>query len=446
MRKTIAIDIGASSGRLVKGTFENNQLSLEEVYRFENTLKEKNGHLVWDYDYILTEIEKGLKAAGKVDSIAIDTWGVDFVLLDEDGKLLGDTVSYRDSRTDNIKCPITQEELYSRTGIQYLKFNTIYQLLYLKEADPQLLEKARYLLMVPDYLSYKLTGKAEMEYTNASTTNLIDVKEHDWDFALLEELGLKKELFTSLKEPGAIIGPLKKEYAERIGYEAVVVHAPSHDTAAAVAAMPLDEESCFISSGTWSLVGTELNQAILTDESREHNFSNEGGVNKTIRYLKNIMGLWLIQCLRKETGLSFNSIEAEAAKHLDVKARIDAEDIRFLSPSSMKEEILAYLKETGQQAFQSDGELFAIVYHSLTDGYKKAIDDISRITGRIFRKLVLVGGGTKDKTLIKLTEEKLGLKIVFGPQEGSACGNIFSQLIALNEIDSFQKARKIEIQ
>lgn len=445
MKVMLAIDIGASSGRIIKGWIENNKLKTEELFRFSNGFSLQEGHYVWNYDSIFSSIIEGLKKVDKTDdivSLAIDTWGVDFVLLDENKQVIGQTISYRDSRTDNILSPISLEDLYKRTGIQYLNFNTIYQLLAVKQANPEYIEKAKYFLQVPDYLNFLLTGIIEQEYTNATTTNLVDAKERTWDYPLLEKLGLPSQLFKTLSQPGSIIGNFTKEVEKKIGFNTKVIHSASHDTASAVFGMPLGKSSAFLATGTWSILGCELTDPILNSDSLNGNFSNEGGVEKSIRFLKNLSGLWIFQCLSKELNLSYAQIESQANRFLDTKYRFDITLSRLTNPVSMKKEILTILAENSI-FISEDGMLFAVVYQSLTDYYASSLSNLIKITNTHFDNLVMVGGGTKDKTLCSLTEQKIGIPLIKGPQEGTAIGNLLSQAIGNGIVTNKQDARAL---
>ncbi len=427
--KVLAIDIGASSGKLVKAELKNNRLESETVYRFENRQITLSGHLCWDIDYLFEEILKGLEAAKEADFITIDTWGVDFVLLDKAGKRLTPAVAYRDKRTENVVCPISQEELYSRTGIQYQKFNTIYQLLALREEEPEVLEKAESFLFVPDYLCYLLTGEMVQEYTNATTSNLVAAGKTEWDYGLVEKLGLPLKLFKKLSMSGTKVGKVKAEIAHRIGYCPTFILAPTHDTASAVLASPLGPHSLFLSSGTWSLLGCICPTAVTDKKALKANLTNEGTDDGKIRLLKNIMGTWMLQNVRKENNdIPFSEIEKQAQESRLV-GLIDPMSERFLAPPSMCEEVALAIEEQGLERPKTLGETALVIYHSLASAYKRAIEELEEITGQTFDHLAIVGGGTKDGFLNSLTKEYTGLRITTGPTEGSATGAILSALI-----------------
>ncbi|NLB90059.1 MAG: rhamnulokinase, partial [Clostridiales bacterium] len=300
----LAIDIGASSGRHLIGWLQEGKIHLQEVYRFSNGPVKKDQHLVWDHQKLFQEIIHGLKAckaAGYTPtSMGIDTWGVDFALLDQKGSLLGDTVSYRDHRTQGFSELVNQEMLYSRTGIYPQPFNTLYQLIALRKEDPTLFAKGHRLLLMPEYLHFLLTGKIAAEYTNATTTGLVNATTRTWDKKILNQLSFPEHLFPPIQYPGTLVGTVRKEIAQEIGFSPLVVLPPTHDTASAVAAAPLTAESLFLSSGTWSLIGAETSSPNTSMESLHYGLTNEGGVNHTYRHLKNIMGLWILQCLKKE--------------------------------------------------------------------------------------------------------------------------------------------------
>ncbi len=446
----LAIDIGASSGRHIIGTYEDGKLSIEEMYRFPNGMKKNDsGTLVWDTESLFNHIKAGIKACvekGKSpDYIGIDTWGVDFVLIDKDGKKIGDAVGYRDSRTEGMDTElyktVPEKELYARTGIQKAIFNTIYQLQYLKSNRPEQLEKAEALLMTPDYLSYLLTGVACSEYTIATTGQLVKVGESDWDYELIERIGVPTKIFKAMKMPGHIVGELTDEVkAETGALNAKVILPPSHDTASAVAAVPSNEEDIiYISSGTWSLIGVERTQPDSSDRSMRHNFTNEGGILRRYRYLKNITGLWMVQSMKKELpeGYTFDMLCDMAKECGDTSLRIDPNDSRFNAPDSM----IAEVKNAIGKPDASVGELFSCVYHSLADAYKKAVDELEELLGREMKAIHIVGGGSKDEYLCALTAEATGKPVYAGPTEATAIGNILSQMLSTGVFKTLPEAR-----
>ncbi len=449
----LAIDIGASSGRHILGHLENGIMITEEIYRFENGNKEINGTLTWDTDSLFGSIIEGMKACkdlGKVPSaVGIDTWGVDFVLLDENDKMLGPAVAYRDSRTEGIDREvykfIPEKELYERTGIQKQPFNTIYQLMAVKVRQPELLKRAKALLMIPDYFNFLLTGIKAQEYTNATTGQLVDPTTHDWDYELIEKLGYPRKIFQKMRRPGQVLGNLKDSVKDAVGYDCKVVLPATHDTGSAVIAVPTNaDDVVYISSGTWSLMGTEMKTADCSPDSMEHNFTNEGGYDYRFRYLKNIMGLWMIQSVRRELAPdeSFGSICEKAAK-CGIKSLVDANDGRFLAPSSMTEEVKKACEETGQQVPDGIYELACVIYNSLAVCYKKTIEELESITGKKYDSVYVVGGGSNAEYLNELTAKHTGCKVYAGPGEATAIGNLCAQMMAEGEIHGLSEARKI---
>ena len=460
MKKTtyyLAIDFGASSGRHILGHIENGEMKLEEIYRFENGVSEKNGHLCWDFDHLYNEVLNGLRRCrelGKIPSyMGIDTWGVDFVLLDGKDQILGDTVAYRDARTDGMKEVVYQkvsaEELYSRTGITYQPFNTLYQLVALREKEPALLAAAKSMLLVPAYFNFLLTGEKCNEYTMASTSQLVDAETKKWDYELLGKLNLPAEIFGELHMPGELVGTFTKEVREAVGFDCRVLLPACHDTASAVAAVPCEEDSfAYISSGTWSLFGTELREPNTLHESFEAGFTNEGGYEGRYRFLKNIMGLWMIQSARREwkvegKDLSFAEICAEAAKCDDFPSRVSVEDNRFLAPANMIAEVQAACREAGMAVPETVGEIAAVIYHSLADCYARAMEQMENITGEHFEALCIVGGGSQADYLNELTAKAVGRPVLAGPSEATAIGNLAVQMIASGEIENLLEARHL---
>lgn len=445
----VAIDLGASSGRHVLGWIEDGTLRLKEMYRFENSAGFRGKHLCWDHAALRKEIIAGLKAchdAGECpETVAIDTWGVDYALLDDKGELLSDIIAYRDGRTNGIRETLDDDALYARTGIQPQPFNTIYQLLADRRDRPQALEKTARLLFMPEYLAYCLTGRMESEYTIASTSGLLDAQKRDWAWPLIDSLGLPRQIFGSLRQPGFSLGPVLPEVAQEIGYTPVVLLPPAHDTAAAVLGAPLAEGDAFLSSGTWSLLGAELSAPILTKESRLRGLTNEGGVGGTYRFLKNIMGLWIIQCVRRELPgkPSFGEMAAWAQESAAFPGRIDVDAPEFLAPESMTEAIRAHLAAHGQPLPQTAGELLACINHSLAESYARTVKNLEALTGKPFQRLCIVGGGCQNAFLNALTAQACGIPVTAGPTEGTAIGNLLSQLLAVGELSSIPQARAL---
>jgi rhamnulokinase len=478
MKYHLAIDIGASSGRHMIGYVENGEIKLEEVYRFDNTQIISNGHECWDLDSLSKHIIAGLKAAadkGMVpETVGIDTWGVDYVLVDENGNRVGDAVAYRDKRTDGmpeyVESLIPFKDLYAITGIQKAFYNTIYQLAALKKEDPGQLEKADRILFIPDYLNYVLTGRMVNEYTDASTSSLVNARTKTWDKTLIERLGLPEKIFHPLTMPGSEVGGFTPEVREAVGYDAKVVLPACHDTGSAYLAVPArDDKAIYLSSGTWSIIGVENPQPITGKESLNANFSNEGGAWYRFRFLKNIMGLWMIQSIRRELNgvkyvegknndetrealksikdydssrkYSFADLEMAARAADDVGVVLDVNKHRFLNPSSMIAEVTDEAAKLGR-APASVGELIQLVYRSLAENYASEARNLSDITGKTYTSLNIVGGGSQDRYLNALTAEATGLEVFAGPTEGTAIGNLIVQMIFSGEFTDLNEARK----
>lgn len=441
----LAIDIGASSGRHILGHIENDRLCLEEIYRFDNSIKNENGTLIWDIENLFKEVKAGIAKCSKIGklpkTVAIDTWGVDYVLLDENKREILSAVAYRDSRTEQsckkVNEIISQTELYSRTGIQKQSFNTIYQL-YADKLSGKL-EKAKHFLMMPEYLSFRLTGEMRNEYTEATTSNLVNAVSKQWDGYILERLGLPKDIFLPLSVPGTVAGSFTEQVKNEVGFDSTVILAPSHDTASAVAACPIDDESVYISSGTWSLIGTENAEAVLTEKAQKANFANEGGIEYRFRFLKNIMGMWLFQNIRKNINKELTYDEMmKLATESSFTEKIDPNDNSFLAPENMLEAVRAYLGKPDLPL----ADVLSSVYHSLADSYRKAIEDIENISGKQIRSIHIVGGGSKDKYLNKLTAQYTGKRVYTGLMEATATGNLLSQLMYDKKI-TLTEAREI---
>ncbi len=449
----LAIDIGASSGRHILGTLKDGKIQLEEIYRFENGIEEKNGHLCWNLDELFKEIVTGLKECKRVNKIpetmGIDTWAVDFVLLDNMGNVLGDTVAYRDARTTDMDKKVYEkislDDLYARTGIQKQMFNSIYQLMAIKQNNPELMESAESLLMIPDYFNYLLTGQMRSEYTNATTTQLVNIESNDWDYELIELLGYKKEIFKEISLPKTVVGQLKKELEDEVGFSCNVVLPATHDTASAVLAVPSnDDDYIYISSGTWSLLGIESLLPNTSKLSMENNYTNEGGYEYRYRYLKNIMGLWMIQCVKKELNnkYSFAKLCEIAAENDEFSSIVNVYDDTFLAPESMIEAIKKHCRDTNQPVPSTDGELSACVYKSLAVGYTKAVKEIEEIMNKTYSKIYIVGGGSNAEYLNELTATMSGKELHVGLSEATSMGNILAQMLGAGEFESLQEARE----
>lgn len=448
----LAVDIGASSGRHILATLEDGKIALEEVYRFENGMVNKDTHLCWDLKQLFHEIIEGLKRCKAINKIpatmGIDTWAVDYVLLDEQNQVLGETYGYRDQRTkhmdEEVYKVIAEEDLYKRTGIQKQIFNTIYQLMATKMQQPENMTRAKTFLMLPDYFHYLLTGNKVSEYTNATSTQLVSPITKQWDMVLIEKLGYNKEMFLPLEVPGTEVGSFTKEIEEAVGFSCKVVLPATHDTASAVMAVPTQEEkSLYISSGTWSLMGTECKAAICSKESQNANFTSEGGVDYRFRFLKNIMGLWMIQSVRKEIAkeYSFAQICEMAEANKDFPSRIDVNDSRFLAPVNMTQEVKAYCQQTGQSVPETIGEIATVVYQSLAECYAKTAEEIETLTKQSFNTIYIVGGGSNAAYLNKLTAQKARRQVIAGPGEATAIGNIVSQMIKAGAFEDLKAAR-----
>lgn len=434
----LAVDIGASSGRHILGSAENGKIKLEEIYRFENGLTTKNRRLCWDFDRLFSEIKNGMKRCGTLGkipkSVGIDTWGVDFVLLDKNGAVIGDTVAYRDARTAGMDAEVAEKippaELYRRTGIQKQIFNTVYQLAAVGKNHPEQLERAERFLMVPEYFNFLLTGAMKNEYTNATTTQLVNAQTKQWDFEILEKLGIKKSLFGELFPPKTAVGRLLPRVREEVGFDCEVVLPATHDTGSAVMAVPAND-GIFLSSGTWSLMGVERMEPDCGEASRALNFTNEGGYDYRFRYLKNIMGLWMIQSVRRELEqkYSFDALCEMARQSAHFVSRVDVNDPSFLSPASMTRAVRDYCARTDQPVPQTTGELFACIYQSLANSYGDTVREIETVTGNVYPVIHIVGGGAKDDYLDCLTAQFTRKKVLAGPMEATAIGNLTAQML-----------------
>lgn len=450
MEYYLAVDIGASSGRHVLGWMEDGKLFTEEIYRFPNgAYPNATGELCWDVDALFGNIKAGIKAAvasGRAPNyLGIDTWGVDFVLVDALGNRVSDAVCYRSHRTDGmdevLEQTLTAHQLYARTGIQKQIFNTIYQLLALKEQHPEQLRRASAMLLLPDYFHYLLTGVMATEYTNATTTGLVTPATSSWDYLLIDKLGLPMQIFQMIIPAGSILGPIRGELADELGCYPMIVLPATHDTGSAVLAVPASEEGAvYLSSGTWSLMGIERKEATLSAVSEYYNFTNEGGYAGRYRFLRNIMGLWMIQSLKKECGYSFDQIMQEASAHLDTPYRVNVNDDVFLSPASMTEALRSKLPYGNV----SLGELFAVVYLSLAECYRETVKQIRELTGAEMTAIHIIGGGSKDELLNRLTAELSELPVIAGPTEATAMGNLLAQMMGTGLIrGGVQEARII---
>ena len=447
----LAIDIGASSGRHMLASMVNGKIQLEEVYRFPNGMDNKNGTLCWDVERLFTEIKNGLKKCkeiGKIPSyMGIDTWGVDYVLLDKDDKILGETVGYRDNRTNGMDAKVYEtislSALYERTGIQKQIFNTIYQLMAVKESHPEYLEQAKSILMIPDYFHFLLTGEKKNEYTNATTGQLVNAKTNEWDYELIDMLGYNKEMFQPVSMPGTVVSEFTKAIQEEVGFNCTVVLPATHDTGSAVLAVPTnDDNAIYISSGTWSLMGIERKEADCSMKSMQSNFTNEGGYDHRFRFLKNIMGLWMIQSVKKEftEDLSFAEICERASKET-ISSIVDCNDDCFLAPKSMIEAVKKFCQDTEQQVPETVGEIAAVIYNSLAKCYGDTIEEIEALTGEHYSTIYVVGGGANAGYLNELTAKYTGRRVSAGLSEATAIGNIIVQMLHDKTFKSLPEAR-----
>jgi rhamnulokinase len=440
--RILAVDLGASSGRTIVGTVEAGRIDLAESHRFANGMQDVAGTKRWNVDALVAEIKRGIAAAGRVDSLGVDTWGVDYGLLDDAGRLIEQPFAYRDAR-HQAAMPVVyglvpKDALYARTGMQELVFNTIFQLEAQRDARPEMLRRASRMLMMPELLTYLLTGEARSEYSISSTTGLLDARTRDWDRDLVRTLGLPERLFGAVSMPGAPAGE----------YEGTPVFLPAmHDTGSAVAAVPAvgGGDWAYLSSGTWSLIGAELDEPVLTAEAREANFTNEGGVDGKIRFLKNINGLWLIQECRRiwaERGrdLSFATI-AQAAEESAYRETIDPADPRYFAPESMPDEIIGDLKARGRPLPQTEGDVARCCYESLAAAYGRELRSLERVTGKWFDRLHVVGGGCQARLLNRLTARAVGIPVLAGPVEATALGSISVQARALGVFKDLAEAR-----
>ena len=453
----LAADFGGGSGRVIAGWLENGQLKMEEVHRFGNRQVRLGDHVYWDFPALFEDMKAGLKKAAsmgyKVTSIGVDTWGVDFGLIDRDGQLIGNPVCYRDARTsgmvEEMFKTLDPTEHYATTGIQVMEINTLSQLLSIKGTVQ--LESARHLLFMPDLFSYFLTGKATNEYCIASTSELLDAKKRDWSWDTIKALGLPEHIFGEIVMPGTVRGKLREDIAQETGLgEIDVVAVGSHDTASAVAAVPAIEDDgimAFLSSGTWSLLGVELPEPILTEEARKAEFTNEGGVGGRIRFLQNITGLWILQRLMaewKERGeeQTYSQLLPEAEKAC-INSIIPVADAAFMNPVSMEKAICDYCKDSAQQIPATKAEFTRCLLQSLAQKYQDAISGVNDLLPEPIKRLHIIGGGSQNELLNQLTADALGLPVWAGPVEATAMGNILVQAMAAGEISNLDALRDI---
>lgn len=455
--KVLALDFGASSGRAIIGSFDGEKISLKEIHRFTNDPVILLDTMYWDVLRLFHDIKIGLikaKQEGEIKSLGIDTWGVDFGLLNKDGKLLENPVHYRDARTkgmmEKVFAKLDKDTVYSITGNQFMELNTLFQLMALKENQPELLQKAETLLLMPDLLNYFLSNEKCTEYTIASTTQLLDAKNKTWSSEIIENLDLPKNIFTKIIQPGTKIGKLSKQISEELGINEIdVIAVAGHDTQSAMVAVPTQEDDfIFLSCGTWSLLGTELKTPIINKTSASLNITNEGGVDNKTSFLKNIIGLWLIQesrrqWIREGKEYGFGELEQMASKVGMINSFIDTDNEEFIPAGNIPKRIQEYCNRTGQYVPQNEAEIVRCIDQSLAVKYRFALEQIEMATGKKYDILNIIGGGIQSKLLCQLTADVCGRKVVAGPVEATVMGNIALQLMALGEIKDIKEARKI---
>ena len=459
-KKYIAVDLGAESGRVMLGGVSDEKLSLEEIHRFTNGPIDINGSLHWDFSNTLLEIKSGIKKAakqanGEVACIAVDSWGVDFGLLDEKGQLLENPYHYRDSRTDGMLEKafeiVGKRSIYDQTGIQFMQLNTLYQLLAMRESNDPILAKAKTLLFTADLYAYHLCGKPYAEYSLASTSQMLDMSTGQWAKDIFEKLQLPLDIMPPVVQPGTIMGVLTEEVAAELGCPQIPVAAiGSHDTASAVAAVPAAAERnwAYLSCGTWSLLGVEISEPVINDQTFEYQFTNEGGVNGTVRLLKNIMGLWLVQECRRHwqaegQELSYAQLAEMAGNATPFAAYIDPTHSTFLAPGKMPEKINEYLAQTGQDGIEDNGTMIRSILESLALNYAWVLEQIEGMTGDTIDCLHIVGGGIQNELLCQFAANATGKKVVTGPIEATASGNILMQAKATGQVANMEQIREI---
>jgi len=453
MFNCLAVDIGAGSGRVIRGVFDDKKMSLEEVHRFENGIEMIDGHHRWDVDKLFNAVCEGLKKGSEksADSIGIDTWGVDFVLLDENGEKLELPVAYRDDRTQGMMERyfelMPKADVYAKTGIQFMEFNTVFQFMAMVEEKSPLLDKAKTFLMIPDFLNYSLTGEAVNEFSNVSTTQMMNAFERTWDSDILNTLGLNKDLFQKPVMPGTKIGGLTAEMAEQTGLGDTPVYAiASHDTGSAVAASPAyGKDWAYISSGTWCLMGVESDKPVTDEKAFQYNLTNEGGVNGTSRILKNIMGLWIIRGIKSslDTDYSYPELIKMAEESQPFKHIIYANDARFTNPESMCDAIDEFCRETGQESPQTPGEYIRCAEEGLAFLYRQVLGELRDVYEHPINRLHILGGGVQDKLMCQFAADATGLPVYAGPIEATAIGNLIVQAMALGKFETLEDARQV---
>ena len=454
----LAVDLGASGGKVFSGRLDDQRLEVREIYRFPNDPVRVSGHLYWDILRLLHEIKQAIGVAissdrGEITSIGIDAWGVDFGLIDRDGELLANPYHYRNEHTrgvmEDVLEIVPREEIFARTGIQFMPLNTLYQLYAVKQRKPSLLDQAAMLLMIPDLLRFFLTGERSSEYTDASTTQFLNVASGNWDLGLLERLDLPTHLLTEIVPPAIPAGRLLQSVAAEIGTSEIpLTTVASHDTASAVAAVPADGEFAYLSCGTWSLLGTEVSRPIVNEKALGWNFTNEGGIGGAYRLLKNIMGLWLVEGCRRRwerDGIwpGYQAMAIGTSEAPPFRSLIDANDPRFLNPPDMPGEIVAACRESGQIVPETPSAIIRCVLESLALTYRLVLERTEQLTGRHFPGLHVVGGGTRNTILMQFTANAIGRPVWSGPADATAVGNLLAQLIAQGRITSIAEGRQL---
>jgi rhamnulokinase len=459
-RKYIAVDLGAESGRVMLGSVSADKLTLEEIHRFNNGPIEENGSLRWDFERLLSEIKTGIRKAAKqagqnINGIGVDSWGVDFGLVGADRKLIENPYHYRDSRTSGVMEKafelMDKHQIYLNSGIQFMQLNTIYQLLAMRLANSDVLAKTKKLIFMADLVSYYLCGYAFGEYSLASTSQLMDMKTGKWSKEIFSKLSLPMNIMPDIVSPGTVVGKLTESIADELGCERIpVIAVGSHDTASAVAAVPAagDTNWAYLSSGTWSCMGIEIPKPVISDKTFEYEFTNEGGVEETIRLLKNIMGLWPIQECKRQwqregDELSYPELTEMAEKAKPFAANINVDYSGFLAPGDMPKRINDYLVETGQKEIQDKGQMVRAILEALAFKYRWVIEKIEDITGNNIDRLHIVGGGIQNELLSQFAANSTGKRIIAGPIEATATGNILMQAKATRQIKNLAEARKI---
>lgn len=456
-KRVLAVDLGASSGRVALGRFDGEKIFLEEIRRFSNDPVKVGGVLYWDVLRLFHEIKKGLADArlvGGFESAGIDAWGVDFGLLDEYGALIENPVHYRDPRTAGLveECAeiIPDSEFYATTGVQFMELNTVYQLYSLKKYRPRVLERADKLLFMSDLFGYMLTGKAVSEYSVASTSQAVDIKTKNWAAPLLKKLGVPLRPLGKIVPSGSVLGKLRADVAEECGLGSVnVISVCGHDTQSAITAVPCPEgDFAFISSGTWSLFGTELAAPIINEKSLAMNMTNEGGYGSSVGFLKNIVGLWLVQESRRYwngrgKNYSYSDLEKAALESEPFASFVDPDAPEFVSPGNMPERIREYCRRSGQRVPESVGEVVRCIYESLAMKYRLTLDALEDCTGKRYPSVRIIGGGVRDSLLCKMTASSCGRTVFAGPVEATVLGNIAVQLISDGAVRDVAEARRI---